>query len=141
MPKRIVIVGAGPGGLSSALLLAGSGYDVTVLERLPYVGGRTSSITERGFRWDRGPTFFLYPRVLEEILSSVGLRLDEEIPMTRLDPQYRLQFGAGQLDSGEVLLRTQQEHPLRGGRPRLVGCVIAPPGFAHAPPSARRTSA
>jgi phytoene desaturase len=52
-----------------------------------------------GFKFDTGPTFFLYPRVLREILAAAGRDLDEEIPMYRLDPQYRLVFGAG----GELL--------------------------------------
>ena len=75
--------------------LAAAGLDVTVLERCDRVGGRTSAIEKEGFRFDCGPTFFLYPRVLEEIFRSCGRSLREEVPMTRLDPQYRLTFGAG----------------------------------------------
>ena len=46
------------------MLLARSGFDVTVLERRDRVGGRTSAIEMDGFRFDMGPTFFLYPQVL-----------------------------------------------------------------------------
>ncbi|HMB55508.1 MAG TPA: phytoene desaturase family protein [Thermoanaerobaculia bacterium] len=95
MTRRAVVVGAGPGGLASALLLAGAGMDVTLLERENRVGGRTSALEAEGFRFDLGPTFFLYPRVLEEIFASVGLDLHDEVEMVRLDPQYRLLFGAG----------------------------------------------
>jgi phytoene desaturase len=95
MGKRVVIVGAGPGGLAGAMLLAHAGFDVTVLERLPFVGGRTSTLEGRGFRFDLGPTFFLYPRVLESIFESVGRDLHAEVELVRLDPQYRLIFGAG----------------------------------------------
>lgn len=97
--KSVVIAGAGPGGLASAILLAKSGLDVTVIEKRRQVGGRTSTITADGFRFDCGPTFFLYPRVLREIFAAAGRNLDEEVPMVRLDPQYRLVFGAG----GELL--------------------------------------
>ncbi len=97
--KKVVIVGAGPGGLAAALQLAYAGCDVTILERQSYVGGRTSAIIQDGFRFDRGPTFFLYPRVLSEIFQSIGRDLFREVPMKRLDPQYRLTFGGGgQLD-------------------------------------------
>ena len=96
---KVVIVGAGPGGLASAMLLAHAGADVTVLERRDRPGGRTSAIeaeTEVGkFRFDTGPTFFLYPRVLGEIFAACGRDLMSEVPMTRLDPQYRLEFGGG----------------------------------------------
>jgi len=98
-PRRAVIVGAGPGGLAAALLLAKSGVKVTVVEKRAEVGGRTSTIEQDGFKFDMGPTFFLYPRVLREIFSAAGYDLDREVPMTRLDPQYRLVFGAG----GELL--------------------------------------
>jgi phytoene desaturase len=81
------------------MLLARAGLKVRVLERQPYVGGRTSSIERDGFRFDRGPTFFLYPRILSEIFAACGYRLMDEVPMRRLDPQYRLVFGdSGQLD-------------------------------------------
>lgn len=97
--RSVVIVGAGPGGLAAALLLAHSGVKVTVVEKRAKVGGRTSTYEQDDFRFDVGPTFFLYPQVLREIFSSVGYDLDTEVPMARLDPQYRLVFGAG----GELL--------------------------------------
>ncbi|MEM9646372.1 MAG: phytoene desaturase [Planctomycetota bacterium] len=97
--KKVVVVGAGPGGLASAMQLAAAGCDVTVLERRSRPGGRTSAIEIDGFRFDCGPTFFLYPRVLSEIFRSTGFDLMDEVPMHRLDPQYRLTFGGGgQLD-------------------------------------------
>lgn len=97
--RRAVIVGAGPGGLAAAILLAKSGVKVTIVEKRSDVGGRTSTIHQDGFKFDIGPTFFLYPRVLKEIFAAAGYDLNREVPMTRLDPQYRLVFGAG----GELL--------------------------------------
>ena len=95
MSKETIIIGAGPGGLASAILLAAAGVKVKILERLPLIGGRTSSIEADGFKFDLGPTFFLYPRVLEEIFRAAGTTLRDEVEMIRLDPQYRIQFGAG----------------------------------------------
>lgn len=100
MSKEVIIIGAGPGGLSTAILLASAGLKVKVLERLPVIGGRTSSIEANQFKFDLGPTFFLYPRVLDEIFRTAGTTLRDEVPMERLDPQYRIQFGAGgQIDA------------------------------------------
>ncbi len=99
MTKKAIIIGAGPGGLASAMLLAKAGLEVDVFERQPHVGGRTTLIEADGFRFDTGPTFFMYPRVLEEIFRAVGKDMWKEIPMRRLDPQYKLVFGAG----GELL--------------------------------------
>ena len=71
MTRTVNIIGAGPGGLAAAMLLARAGVRVRILERLAVPGGRTSTIaTPEGFRFDLGPTFFLYPRVLEEILPT-----------------------------------------------------------------------
>ena len=97
--QNVVIVGAGPGGLAAAILLGQSGVNVTVVESRGTVGGRTSTIEKQGFKFDTGPTFFLYPRVLQEIFAVAGRSLDREVPMVRLDPQYRLVFGSG----GELL--------------------------------------
>jgi phytoene desaturase len=95
MSKQVIIIGAGPGGLASAILLAAAGTKVKIVERLPFVGGRTSSIEADGYKFDLGPTFFLYPRVLDEIFRAAGTTLRDEVPMERLDPQYRIQFGGG----------------------------------------------
>jgi len=105
MPQRVLIVGAGPGGLATAMLLAKAGHEVTVVEKEPRVGGRTSLIEGQGYRFDLGPTFFLYPQILEEIFADVGRDLHREVPMQKLDPQYRLVFGAG----GELLCTTDVE--------------------------------
>lgn len=79
MSKQVIIVGAGPGGLASAILLAAAGMRVKILERLPILGGRTSRIESDGFTFDLGPTFFLYPRVLEEVFAAAGTCLRNEV--------------------------------------------------------------
>ena len=93
--KNVIIVGAGPGGLAAAMQMAKAGAKVTVLEKQSWVGGRTATFQQDGYKFDIGPTFFLYPRVLKEIFESVGLDLMQEVPMKRLDPQYRVSFAAG----------------------------------------------
>lgn len=77
------------------MLLAKAGADVTILEKQPRVGGRTSLIEGDGYKFDLGPTFFLYPQILQEIFQECGRDMFKEIPMTKLDPQYRITFGAG----------------------------------------------
>ncbi len=96
---RVAIIGAGPGGLAAAMLLAHAGAEVSIHERLDHVGGRCATIEARtgagAFRFDRGPTFFLYPRVLAEIFRACGRDLFRDVELTRLDPLYRLVFGEG----------------------------------------------
>lgn len=97
--RRIAVIGAGPGGLAAAMLLAQTDASVTVFERLDHVGGRSATINARSstgtFTFDTGPTFFLYPRVLAEIFAACGRDLAREVDLIRVDPQYRLIFEAG----------------------------------------------
>jgi phytoene desaturase len=86
------------------MLLAQTNAEVTVFERQGHVGGRSATIparTPRGtFRFDTGPTFFLYPRVLSDIFAACGRRLEDEVELIRVDPLYRLIFeGAGELQA------------------------------------------
>ncbi len=96
-PRRsrphVAVIGAGPGGLAAAMQLAASGARVTLFEKDGVVGGRTRTLTSpEGYRFDLGPTFFLYPRILKEIFSACGADLEAEVELIRLDPQYRLIF-------------------------------------------------
>lgn len=110
MNREVHIVGAGPGGLAAAILLSAAGVRVKVFERLPVLGGRTSSLEAEGFRFDLGPTFFLYPRILDEIFRAAGTTLRDEVELIRLDPQYRIQFGAGgRLDCSPDIPRMERE--------------------------------
>jgi phytoene desaturase len=68
---------------------------VRVVEREATVGGRTSTLEGDGFRFDRGPTFFLFPEVLERIFAMCGRTLRDEVDLIRLDPNYRLMFEQG----------------------------------------------
>ena len=82
--------------MASALLLAAKGVKVSLFERDKVVGGRTKTFaTTEGFRFDIGPTFFLYPKVLSEIFAACGERLEDHVELKRLDPQYRLVFEGG----------------------------------------------
>ena len=90
---RIGIVGGGPGGLATAMILAHAGAEVVVHEAQPVIGGRTRRITQGDFHFDTGPTFFMMPWVLEEVFSRCGLRLSDHCDLHRLDPMYRLLIG------------------------------------------------
>jgi phytoene desaturase len=117
----VAVVGAGPGGLASAMLLAAAGVRVTLYEAAPVIGGRTSRISlraggaavaddQRGaFHFDRGPTFFMMPYVLEEIFASAGFRLADFVELKRLDPMYRLVHGRPGREP--IVLDTTQDIP------------------------------
>ena len=87
---QVLIVGAGPGGLTAAMMLAKAGVKVTILEKCEDVGGRTKIVEKDGYKFDNGPTFFHYPEIAEEIFRALGKDVHEELKLIRLDPNYRL---------------------------------------------------
>jgi phytoene desaturase len=93
--KHISIIGAGPGGLAAAMLLAKEGLKVTLFERDQQVGGRTKIFTAGAYRFDTGPTFFLYPQILADVFQRCGLEMRNYISLQRVDPSYRLAFEGG----------------------------------------------
>lgn len=107
---KAIVVGAGPGGLATAMLLAAKGMRVDVYDRLDHVGGRTSVMDIDGFRFDRGPTFFLFPEILRDIFAECGRSLDDEVDLVRLDPNYRLIFeSGGHIDASSDLEQMKAE--------------------------------
>jgi phytoene desaturase len=94
---KVLVVGAGVGGLTAAMKLAHQGYDVEVLERLDVPGGRCGRITDEagGYTFDLGPTILLMPQVFRDTFASVGKRLEDSLTLVRCDPNYRVHFRDG----------------------------------------------
>lgn len=92
---RVVVVGAGLAGLSSALHLAGAGRQVTVLERDPIPGGRAGRVVDSGYTFDNGPTVLTMPGLLQQSLDAVGESLSDWLDLIPLDPIYRTYYPDG----------------------------------------------
>ncbi|WP_213456232.1 phytoene desaturase family protein [Rhizomonospora bruguierae] len=93
--ERVVIVGAGLGGLAAALHLAAAGRRVTVLEREPVPGGRAGRLALEGYEFDTGPTVLTMPELIAEALGAVGEELGDWLDLTQLDPAYRAHYPDG----------------------------------------------
>lgn len=91
MPTAIII-GAGYGGMALANLLATSGYDVTVYEKNAQAGGRISAITQGGYTFDIGPSWYLMPEVFEQYYQLFGLSAHKRLDLVRFSPGYRVFF-------------------------------------------------
>ena len=81
---RVVVVGAGIGGLVSALLLACRGLDVTLVEAAATPGGKMRQVRVDGVAVDSGPTVFTMRWVFDQILADVGSSLDSLLTITPL---------------------------------------------------------
>lgn len=92
---RVVVVGAGLGGLSAALRLAGAGRQVTVVEREAVPGGRAGMLADRGYRFDTGPSVLTMPGLVADALACVGEHLEDWLDLIPLDPLYRAHYPDG----------------------------------------------
>jgi phytoene desaturase len=92
MAKKIIVIGAGPGGLAAAMLLAGKGYDVEVYEKQTFVGGRNGAVTMDGYTFDIGPTFLSMPEIAEELFEAAGRNLHDYVDLQELSMMYELIF-------------------------------------------------
>jgi len=92
---RVGVIGGGLGGLAAAATLAARGYQVVVFEKSPWLGGKAAVLSERGFRFDMGPTILTVPSVLQRIFSEAGRNTEDYLDLIRLDPQWRCFFTDG----------------------------------------------
>ena len=90
--KRVIIIGAGIGGLATANLLAKAGYQVTVYEKSQQPGGRAGIMRQGGFTFDTGPSWYLMPEVFEHYFSLLGTSTEQELELSRLSPAYKVFF-------------------------------------------------
>ncbi|MBC8064275.1 MAG: phytoene desaturase [Chlorobia bacterium] len=95
MPKHIVIVGAGLGGLAAGLRLAHEGHSVTILEKTDQVGGRNRRVQVNGCDFDGGPTLVMMLDPFRKLFADVGERIEHHLALTLCDPGYRAFFADG----------------------------------------------
>lgn len=90
MAKKVTVLGAGIAGLSTASFLAKEGYDVTILEKNPTIGGRARQFETDGFVFDMGPSWYWMPDVFERFYNQFGYTTADFYDLKRLDPSYRI---------------------------------------------------
>lgn len=105
MPEKMIVIGAGPGGLAAAMLLASKGYQVDVYEKQPWVGGRNAELRLGDFTFDTGPTFLSMLHLVEELFEATGRDLKDYMDAVELDPMYELIFE----DQNLIMTRNNQE--------------------------------
>ena len=93
--KRVIVIGAGLGGMSAGIMLARAGFNVTILEKNANAGGKLNLLEEKGFRFDLGPSIFTLPQIFRPIFEGDGKRLEDYITLERVDPQWRNFFEDG----------------------------------------------
>ena len=90
--SKIIIIGAGIGGLATANLLAKAGHDVHVYEKEPMAGGRAGQFKKDGFTFDTGPSWYLMPDVFEHYFNLLDTSSKEQLDLIQLQPAYKVFF-------------------------------------------------
>ena len=95
MAKKIIVIGSGFGGLASSLRLKAKGYDVTLVEKHPDLGGRARVFKKGNFIYDGGPTVITAPYLFEELFSLFNKNISDYVNIVPLDLWYRFVFNDG----------------------------------------------
>jgi phytoene desaturase len=82
--KKCAVIGSGLGGLAASIRLAAGGVSVDIFEKNPYPGGKTSQISENGFRFDSGPSVLTMPFVLAGLFESAGDNIDNYLKLKKI---------------------------------------------------------
>lgn len=90
---KVVVVGAGMGGLAAAARLATLGHVVTVCEQAPVVGGKVGQFSRDGFTFDTGPSLLTLPAVYRDLFMKTGKPLEEVVELVEVEPAWRYRFG------------------------------------------------
>jgi phytoene desaturase len=90
-----IVVGAGVGGLASAITLGAAGRSVLLVDALPRVGGKLGLASFDGVDFDTGPSVLTLPDVIGRALARAGLRLEDELELLRPDPATEYAFDDG----------------------------------------------
>jgi phytoene desaturase len=93
--KKIVVIGAGLGGLAAAIRLARAGHHVEIWERHHTPGGKVREHRADGYRWDMGPSLLTMPHVLHDLFQSAGRRTADYLDLRRLKTTCRYFWSDG----------------------------------------------
>jgi phytoene desaturase len=93
--KKAIVIGAGFGGMSSALRLRAKGYDVHIIDQCSNLGGRAQTYEYEGFIHDAGPTVITAPFLFEEIFNLFNKKFNDYVTLKPLNPWYRFVFPDG----------------------------------------------
>jgi phytoene desaturase len=106
--KSAVIIGAGIGGIATAIYLAKNGYDVKVYEKNSSPGGRCGQMIRDGHRFDLGATMLMMPGIYREVFQSLGIPLFENNDIKPLEDLYKIYF-----DNNEVITFSPDENKMK----------------------------
>ena len=112
--KSAAIIGAGIGGITTAIYLAKNGYDVSVFEKNSTPGGRCGQLIRDGHRFDLGATMLMMPDIYREIFDSLGIPIFENNEIHPLEDLYKIYF-----DNNEVITFSTDKEKMKAQHEKI----------------------
>ncbi|MBP6602115.1 MAG: phytoene desaturase [Verrucomicrobiales bacterium] len=93
--KKVIVVGAGLGGLAAAISLRAEGFEVEVLEKNEQIGGKLNFKEVEGYGFDLGPSIFTLPQFFENLWERAGKKMSDYVELQPVSPHWRNFFEDG----------------------------------------------
>ena len=90
--KKVIVIGSGFAGLSSAAYLSKEGFDVTVVEKNKQIGGRARNFKAKGYTFDMGPSWYWMPEIFDNFFNSFNYKTKDFYELIKLDPGFKIVF-------------------------------------------------
>lgn len=83
--KKAIVIGSGVAGMACAVRLQSAGFQVLVIEKNEYFGGKLHQFNLEGYRFDAGPSLFTMPQYFEQLATDIGLDLNDFLKYSPLE--------------------------------------------------------
>ena len=93
--NKAIVIGGGVGGLATAIRLASKNIDVILFEKNDCVGGKLAEFSDKGYRFDMGPSLFTMPEYFEDLFHAAKRSLSDYLPYRKLDKSCTYFFADG----------------------------------------------
>jgi len=95
LKRKAIIIGAGIGGMATAIRLLNRGFQVQIYEKEKFIGGKVNILEKDGFKFDLTASILMTPDIYKEIFFDIGKNPDEYLKFNKIDPFYRVFFDTG----------------------------------------------
>lgn len=111
--QKVTVIGGGLGGISAAISLASrrETYEITLVEKNKHLGGKLNALEKDGFSFDLGPSILTMPHIFEELFNMHGKKMEEYVPISRVEPHWRNFFEDGKVLDLESDIEKMKQEP------------------------------
>ena len=90
--EKVIVIGAGLGGMSCAISLATEGFEVEIYEKNKHVGGKLNLLQKDGFSFDLGPSILTFPHLFEKLFVNAGKNMEDYLELEEIHLHWKCFF-------------------------------------------------